>query len=291
MHEGEGRGIERAPLERTHLDPSAANVGYADAEPARAFPRYSPPWRRALNQVIETEILPRLMMAHRAKAPGARKPRAHCPPCDVDAFTFALVDPDATVAPRLAERYRDDGASIEAVFLDLLAPAARKLGKMWETDERDFVEITVGLGRLHQIVGAFRASAESFAGDVNKRAKVLLLLSPGEGHGFGLEIVDCLLQAAGYRVRKGDPRTYLDELRREDFDLVGFSISCARNLPALESAVRQARAASRNRSIWVIAGGPIFVGDPELARNIGVDGVASDGDAAIQLARSLLDRR
>ena len=137
MHEGEGRGIERAPLERTHLDPSAANVGYADAEPARAFPRYSPPWRRALNQVIETEILPRLMMAHRAKAPGARKPRAQCPPFDVDAFTFALVDPDASVAPRLAERYRDDGASIEAVFLDLLAPAARKLGKMWETDERD----------------------------------------------------------------------------------------------------------------------------------------------------------
>ena len=44
------------------------------------------------------------------------------------------------------------GASVETLYLDLLAPTARHLGDLWDADVCDFTEVTVGLGRLQQVL-------------------------------------------------------------------------------------------------------------------------------------------
>ena len=41
-----------------------------------------------------------------------------------------------------------------AVYLDLLTPAARQLGAMWDEDRCDFTQVTVGLMRLQQVMRA-----------------------------------------------------------------------------------------------------------------------------------------
>jgi hypothetical protein len=38
------------------------------------------------------------------------------------------------------------------VFIDLLAPSARRLGQHWEDDDCDFVDVTMGLWRLQEVM-------------------------------------------------------------------------------------------------------------------------------------------
>ena len=51
-------------------------------------------------------------------------------------------------------------------MVDLLAPAARLLGEYWEDDRCDFVDVTMGLWRLQEVVHeiAARAPADRAAG-------------------------------------------------------------------------------------------------------------------------------
>ena len=44
------------------------------------------------------------------------------------------------------------GAQPGSILVDLLAPSARELGRMWEEDECDFVDVTMGLWRLQEVM-------------------------------------------------------------------------------------------------------------------------------------------
>ena len=54
----------------------------------------------------------------------------------------------------------DDGIPLEALLLDLFAPVARRLGTMWEADQIDFVDVTIGTSRLQQILHHFTLPME-----------------------------------------------------------------------------------------------------------------------------------
>ena len=62
------------------------------------------------------------------------------------------------------EALRAQGVSLESLYLDLLAGAARRLGEWWASDLCDFADVTVGVGRLQQILRElspeFRAELE-----------------------------------------------------------------------------------------------------------------------------------
>jgi hypothetical protein len=51
-------------------------------------------------------------------------------------------EPALAILRSLAER----GATAHELCLDLLAPAARRLGEMWNTDCCDFTDVTIALG-------------------------------------------------------------------------------------------------------------------------------------------------
>ena len=44
------------------------------------------------------------------------------------------------------------GTSVDSVFLDLLAPTARHLGELWESDAVDFANVTLAVGRLQMVM-------------------------------------------------------------------------------------------------------------------------------------------
>jgi len=112
------------------------------------------PVRRSnrLVRAIEMDIVPRLVQAHRARQiPDVSDPvRAGGGLGDVQVreFTRLLIAADSARAFRRIEQLRADGATPEGLLLDLFAPAARRLGCLWEEDLCDFTEVTVGLWRL-----------------------------------------------------------------------------------------------------------------------------------------------
>lgn len=246
-----------------------------------------------LSKAIEHEIIPRLMLAH-PTAGECLSPEAtghqQVSDADVEAFTKLVLAPDENVAQACIEAMRSSGISVETIYTDLLAPVARHLGVLWEEDLCDFTEVTLGLGRLHQVLRelspAFNQTNINASGH-----RVLLLPAPGEQHTFGLVMVSEFFRRAGWDVGGGPWEAGADPVlmvKGEWFDVVGFSLGNITQLDALAASIKIVRKSSLNTSICIIVGGPLFLAHPEYVAYVDADAASTDGAQAPSLAKKLI---
>ncbi|MDH4392448.1 MAG: cobalamin-dependent protein [Aquabacterium sp.] len=248
-----------------------------------------------LVDTIERDIIPRLVRAH-SQTPAANSAADLLLPtrADVVAFTAHVMDrDDAGIHTQLAE-LRARGVSVESIYVGLLAPAARYLGELWDDDRCHFAEVTVGMGRLQQIM---RSLSTAFGTEIDPPTggrRALLMPAPGDQHTFGLSMVAEFFARAGWEVvGVMDPLAagFEDRIKEEWFDLVGISAGSTARLDGILSCIAKVRRLSHNRAVAVMVGGPLFVTHPELVEQLGADGVATDGQQAPALAERLLGRR
>ena len=189
---------------------------------------------------------------------------------------------------------RESGWSVEKIFLDLLKPAARRIGEMWCDDRIDFALATVALGQMQRMMrdlsAAFAAEAEAAA----HAHRALFVQAIGEQHSFGLSMLAEFFRRAGWDVVGGvggavqDP---VERVRREWVDMVGFSIGSEPNLARLLDVIRAVRGASMNPDLVVMVGGPLFDAHPELIAVAGADAAAADARQALTLAERMVAER
>lgn len=246
-----------------------------------------------LVRTIEGEIVPRLVLARRsaqtpeiAKTPQFRAPDA----IDIKELVRLLLAHDVGVASAYVDAVRHRGASLESVCLQLLAPAARELGLLWEEDECDFMQVTVGLCRLHQLLREL--SPEFRADDLEPAVdrRILLAPVPGEQHTFGITLVAQFLRRAGWDVWHEFPNAdtdILEVLRQNWFAVVGLSVGIDTRLDDVTAIIAGIRRFSRNRGVGVLVGGPLFVSKPEIAPLVGADATAADGQEAVERAEQM----
>lgn len=246
-----------------------------------------------LVRTIEGEIVPRLVLSRRshraAPEPPATDPRAP-DIVDVAELVRLLLAHDVGVSSAYVETVRQRGASLEAICLGLLAPAARKLGEMWEEDECNFMQVTVGLCRLHQLLRELSPEFHTDLDDGKASRRILLAPCPGEQHTFGVSVVAQFLRRAGWDVWHEFPATHEEMLRvfcQHRFAVVGLSIASEGRVDALKTTIRAIRQASRNRAVGILVGGPILVIKPELAEALGADAMALDGPQAVVKAEQI----
>ncbi len=254
-----------------------------------------------LVRTIEGEIVPRLVMARRVvRAPAAAdrpdaKISADLKPDDADVkeLVRVLLAHDVSFASAFVETVRQRGVSLEAVCLRLLAPAAREFGLLWEEDQCDFMQVTVGLCRLHHLL---RELSPEFRSETSARKvdrKILLAALPGDQHTFGITIVAQFLRKAGWEVWHEFPHSnadILDAVRSQWFAVVGLSVGAVgtdRRIDEAAQFIRAIRQVSRNYAVGVLVGGPVLVARPELAVLMGADATANDGPVAVQCAERL----
>ena len=262
------------------------------------------PWKRAdsrlprvtLAQAIEAQIVPRLVV--RRGAPSVIAPQSGAPALTavgqdvVELAELAMRGDEPAMRIRMQDAAARQG--LDSVCLDLLAPAARYLGALWEEDLCSFTDVTLGMmqlqASLHMItVGAQESPTEGF-----RRHRIALAAAPWEHHRFGLSMVGTFFRKAGWSVTTLDDSTLPDLaalLRREWFGVLGISVGSEQRLERLAAVLPLLRDVSRNASLSVLVGGPIFVAHPELAGQIGADGTATDGVQSVWVAENLLAER
>ena len=225
----------------------------------------------------------------------ARPPVCPLPtPAEVRAFVDVVLRNDEAPLNASVRDYLDRGMSIESVYLDLLAPAARHLGFLWDEDLCDFSCVTLATGRLQQLLQELSPAFGSVVGFPTNGRRVLLVPAPGEQHTFGLSMVAEFFVRAGWEVvgGQGSHHTEAVELVQDGwFDVVGFSVGSEARLDWLKSCIAAVRDRSRNPSIGVLVGGPIFTLEPEQASRVGADGTATDGQQAPLVAERLVVQR
>ena len=256
-----------------------------------------PPSAEVLDKLIEAEIIPRLMLTTREVAPDAAAPEGAGPPvfdCEmVQAFARRAVTDDPDVLLRDVTALLDGGAAHEDVLLKLLAPAARRLGKMWDEDSCDFADVTIGLMKLHRVLERVNADGPSAMGAGGCSPRVLLAPAPGEQHVFGVVMVGEFFSRSGWRVRcettPGEEHL-IEAVAESRFDVLGLSASAEVNVKQLRNLIKKIRAESKNPDVVVMVGGPVFNEDVGLARRIGADATAADGVRAVVTAERMVHR-
>ena len=286
-------GLMGLPLALQDYRTEADALGPAWQPPARLHPaRHDEERRRAiLTRTVELDVIPRLLVAHPPLvAPAASLLVTTVHVGDLVGLVLGSSAPEAIA---FVASLHEGGAAAESLYLDLLAPAARRLGEMWEDDTCDFTDVTVGLLRLQ---AAMRELSPSFLRSPAARTdspRIVLVPLPGEDHTFGLSMVHEFFRRAGWNAWSGPVRSSSElrgMVRREWIEVIGFSLACDDRLDDVRAEIRSVRRASANPGLAVLVGGPGFTAKPWLAAEVGADGTASDGGQAVLQAQALVDR-
>lgn len=210
---------------------------------------------------------------------------------DVVRFAALSVDADTGTLMDFVDARIAAGLSIDSVLVDLLAPAARLLGRYWEDDSRDFVDVTMGLWRIQEVLRQVTALAPPSRRGGKIQRRILMSTMPGDQHSFGTLMVAEQFQRSGWYVDVlVDPtRSELHEkIAGSPYDVTGLTLSCDCPTATVRSLVSTIRAVSRNPEIRILIGGRNVNERPALVEEVGADGSAVDAAGAVALAEHLV---
>jgi MerR family transcriptional regulator, light-induced transcriptional regulator len=250
-----------------------------------------------LSRVIENLVIPRLI-ANLDSGGGTGSVTAHAGSAQAtsdvtfnrtDIVQFSMLslqdNPEAMfdfIDARLAV-----GCSVETLYVELLAPAARALGTKWEDDSLDFVDVTMGLWRIQEILRELSARIPPKSAQKGFPMSALFSPMPGEQHSFGSLMVSDCFERAGWQVDAliEPSQSQLNVKCAEQFyDLIGLTVTADCTSASLRSLVTTIRAISRNPDVQIMVGGRFINEHPELVEASGADATAVDAISAVALA-------
>jgi MerR family transcriptional regulator, light-induced transcriptional regulator len=249
-----------------------------------------------LVHAVEHDIIPRLLRS----AKGASEPHDFSDAqlqTAVDHIVQLVLENRDDTALVFVRSLEKEGLSLDSIFLNVLAPAARTLGVMWENDTCDFTQVTLGMWRLHQVMHDLSAAFQHHSQGPdyqqslgNQSRQALLVPVPGSQHSLGLLMVVEFFRRDGWTVC-GDPTLTLAELiknvKRQHFDVIGISVGTEEEASLVAKTIQAVRASSRNQAIKVMIGGPYVLANPKAVQEMHADASAPDARLAVQVANQM----
>ncbi|MEO0029624.1 MAG: hypothetical protein RJB45_1665 [Pseudomonadota bacterium] len=248
--------------------------------------------KETLLDVIEKEIIPRLLNSQQNLSqinPVATELSIGEPVPEMLAFTDYCVKGDALNVTQIVDQLIDRGLRQDRIFLELITPAARHLGVLWEKDECSFSDVTCGLAMMHQVtyrLGYGFSDAPIVQGETTR---VMLSCAPGSQHFLGLTIVADFFRREGANVVIEISSTESELMRavaNEWFDVIGISVAIETQLPQLKKLIANFRKNSGNPHVRILLGGPIFTIQDHTAEQFGADAISTDAIEAVALLKN-----
>lgn len=240
-----------------------------------------------LSNIVAEHVVPKLVALH--PSPTQAAPSAILRTGEIAELVRLVVGAENEDATDYLLKLKDGGVSLDELHAELLEPAARLLGELWNEDKVDFVDVTIGVSRLQRLVHVFEGLGQ--VPDFDEKRRLLLAAAPGEQHSLGSTIVQKFLRAGGWHVWNCHT-TNVEEpaqiVAREWFGVVGFSLGSDVHVPSLKDAIALVRERSLNPKIGIMIGGSAVTREPGLVAKVGADGTAANGPAAVVLAKKLL---
>ncbi len=254
--------------------------------------------KTSLLSVIESQIIPRLLDAHPSvKALDLEQAQGDLVAAseqDMLDFAQACLATDSQAVFNHLDVLRDKGLGIQTVFLDVITPAARYLGDLWEQDKMDFTVVAQGLLRMHhgmRHLGYETQDGPQTAGDVRR---IMLASAPGSQHILGLAMVSEFFRADHWQVVveiSTSEQALLHTVAHEWFDVIGLSVGLVEQLPNIPALIARLKTASRNPNAFVILGGPALLQAKMDGVELAADAISVNAAEAVKLAGDLLTNR
>jgi len=248
----------------------------------------------SLVKTIEGKILPHIIEQHlESSIPQDLQEKAIIDEKRILELTNLVLQEDARTSVNYVKAIHTSGTSLEDIYLLLLTPVARKLGKMWEEDESSFTDVTIALWRIKQLMYDLSPLFQQYANENKKGSSIMLVPLPGSQHNLGLFMVSEFFARAGWRIW-GELAATEDEIIRmaanEWFDIVGLSASVREQFPQLKELIKMIKAKSKNPQVGIIIGSPVFNQFPDQVDDLGADMVGIDAADALEKATFYVER-
>jgi methanogenic corrinoid protein MtbC1 len=247
----------------------------------------------SLMQILESQIIPSLLAANEFTEPfystdGART--ALPTESEISNFAELCTGLDEEAPNLFVQGLMAEGLSSEAIFLHLLAPAARHLGYLWDEDLCDFSKVTIGLIRMQKITMRLGSDFQEKRKSAMEGMRALFAPVPGSQHTLGVLMVSEFFRREGWQVWMelgSSEEKLLAAVKKDWFQVIGLSIGTEAHVESLTDTIRSIRAASANRDVKVLIGGPLLALLPNLYKEVGADAAADDAKSAVELAKTL----
>jgi methanogenic corrinoid protein MtbC1 len=199
-------------------------------------------------------------------------------------FLDALVRGDRRTADQLVDRSLDRGDDLQTLYLEVLQPAMREIGRLWQENQLTVAEEHLATAITQAAMG--RAFERVYRWRDQRTPTMIAACVDDERHQMGLRMLCDLLELEGWET------TYLgasvpiealvDMIEKRKPDVVGLSATIAPHLPRLRAAIAAIRESRVSPMPFIIAGGRAIAGDEALAQRMGADITASDASDAVQ---------
>ena len=227
-------------------------------------------------QALASEVIMRLSQRSPVSEALRKDIEARATDARIDALCHALLGEDEREATEIVMEAHTAGASVEDLYLDYLAEAARRLGQWWEEDKVASVEVVIGAGRIYAIMRGLRRLFGP--GTVRGQGYRAVFASvPGETHVLGVAMAADLLTMHGWEIdlRAGlDHDTLVHEIGLNNYPIIGLSAGTNRMLFPLARLIVALRVS--NPSAWILVSGPITELEPDVVRLVDADASAHD---------------
>lgn len=200
-------------------------------------------------------------------------------------YLQALRRGDRREAFAVVDRALDAGGELRALYIDVVQPAMREIGRLWQDNVISVAEEHVATAITQAAMS--RIFERVFEWREQRTPKLIAACADEERHQMGLRMLCDLLELEGWEtVYLGASvpiESLVDIIAKQEPDAVAISATIAPHIPRVRDAIAAIRAASLARQPVIAVGGRAFLSDPTLASRIGADITAADADEAVRM--------
>ncbi len=182
--------------------------------------------------------------------------------------------------------------SVHEVYREILEPALKAVGSMWETNETTVYFEHFVSHATESLLGQLRSFLVSGA---PTKETIVLATVPGEQHELGLRMVSDFAEADGFRCIFLGANTPTDHIAKAvvdtKADVLAISATLAFDVDVVTDALHRVRARTSRRGrtpLRIVAGGQAFNLDRTLWKRVGADCFAATVDEAVPMIARLV---
>lgn len=175
----------------------------------------------------------------------------------------------------------------EKILNEALIPAMAEVGRLFEAQEYYVPEMLISAKAMQSGVNILRPLL--VAAGLKPIGKVVLGTVKGDLHDIGKNLVQMMLEGAGYQVIDlgvDVPPDKFIQAAREGAQLIGMSAMLTTTMPNMKVTIEALKEAGMRDHVKIMIGGAPLTA--AYAEQIGADGYARDASAAVRAAKDLL---
>jgi corrinoid protein of di/trimethylamine methyltransferase len=169
-----------------------------------------------------------------------------------------------------------------------MIPAMEEAGRRFEAFEFFIPELLVAASAMKQAMTLIRPLLADREGDYT--GKVVIGTVKGDLHDIGKNLVASMLEGGGFDVRDlgvdVPPAQFVEQINTGDVDIVAMSALLTTTVGAMRETVAAIEEAGLRDRVKIMVGGP--PASQAFADEIGADGYRDNANAAVSLARELV---